>query len=89
MVDYLTPEEVSRISEGELEVKPFLEGGASEGGEVGEAGEAGEAVEMEITDTKQQGTACYSRELVSKHARKLMPILFIPCFWCNYQQCFY
>ena len=52
-MDYLTPEEASRISEGELEVKPFLEGGASEGGE---GSEASEAVEMETADTKQQGT---------------------------------
>lgn len=54
MVDYLTPEEASRISEGELEVEPFLldNGGAGEGGE---AGETGEAVEMETADTKQQG----------------------------------
>lgn len=49
-VDYLTPEEATRISEGELEVKPFLEGGVSS-----EAGEGGEAVEMETADTKQQG----------------------------------
>ena len=51
-VDYLTPEEASRISEGQLEVKPFLEGGASE------AGEAGEVVKMETADTKQQGITC-------------------------------
>ena len=48
-MDYLTPEEASKISEGELEVKPFLM-------EDGGAGEAREAVEMEIADTKQQGT---------------------------------
>ena len=58
-VDYLTPEEATRISEGELEVKPFLEasgdGEAGEGGG-GEAGEGGETVEMETADTKQQGT---------------------------------
>ena len=54
-VDYLTPEEASKISEGELEVKPFLveDGGA---GEAREAGETGEAMEMETADTKQQGT---------------------------------
>ena len=56
-VDYLTPEEASRISEGELEVKPLLEGGVSK---PGEGDEGGETVEMETADTKQQGIFMYS-----------------------------
>ena len=49
-VDYLTPEEASRISEGQLEIKLLLEGGASE---PGKEDEGGEAAEMETADTKQ------------------------------------
>ena len=66
-MDYLTPEEASKISEGELEVKPFLveDDGAGEAREAGEAGETGEAVEMEIADTKQQGIYLFSDWVLS------------------------
>ena len=58
-VDYLTPEDVARISEGQLEVKPFLEAiETSEGDRQGEA-----PIEMETNaSTEEQGNVNFWEE---------------------------